>query len=153
MTRIDAKGVEVGKTGSDNFEQMFADSSEGIKDVLGDGVALAGGLTLEQEQVLYEKGVIPPATTGNPALDTLAEMSTGLKVVGAAPQAPSRKALSKLRKFPLPKSPLPWHMQMKNRYHPVLMQFTRLIMRHGKLSKAQYVSDPSGPPISVSLSC
>jgi hypothetical protein len=131
-----------GKTGVDEFEQMFTEANaEGIKCVLGDGAMVKGGLTPEQEQTLYEKGVIPPATTGNPALDTLAEWSTGVKVVGTV-AAPKPKKLSKIRKFPLPKSPLPWHMQMKNRYHPVLMQTTRLIMRHGKLSRAQYVGTP-----------
>lgn len=91
--------------------------------------ALQGGLTPEQEQTLYEEGVIRPASTGNRAIDDMAEIATGLKVVGSGEG----------HKFPLPELPLPWHMQMKNRYHPVLMQISRLLMREGKLSKAQSV--------------
>lgn len=97
----------------------------------------SGGLTPEQEKALYEEGVIPPASSGNPAVDSLQEIATGLKVVGSGEG----------HKFPLPELPLPWYMQMKNRYHPVLAQVSRLLMRDGKLSKAQSVRPR--PPFSA----
>ncbi|SPO05010.1 uncharacterized protein DNG_07695 [Cephalotrichum gorgonifer] len=96
----------------------------------------AGGLTPAQEQALYEEGVVRPAATGNAAVDELAEMATGLKVAGGVPAAKDSSS-SPGHKFPLPELPLPWHMQMKSRYHPVLDQLSRLMMREGKLSKAQ----------------
>lgn len=42
-------------------------------------------------------------------------------------------------KFDLPMLPLPAGSHLKHRYHPVLHQFTNLLMRHGKLSAAQRV--------------
>lgn len=46
-------------------------------------------------------------------------------------------------KFGLPEKPLVQGMHLKNRYEPILAQMTRLIMRHGKLSKAQRVRSRS----------
>ncbi|KAK3381623.1 ribosomal protein S7 domain-containing protein [Podospora didyma] len=40
-------------------------------------------------------------------------------------------------KFGLPELPLPSPMHMKHRYDPVVLQITKLLMRDGKLSKAQ----------------
>ncbi len=45
-------------------------------------------------------------------------------------------------KFGIPETPWQEHMHLKDRYSPVLAQLTRLIMRHGKLSKAQRVFPP-----------
>lgn len=42
-------------------------------------------------------------------------------------------------KFELPELPIPGKMHMKYRYEPVIQQLTRLLMRDGKLSKAQSV--------------
>lgn len=89
----------------------------------------SGGLTPQQEKALYETGVIPPQSSGNEAVDSLQEIASGLVTVGSGEG----------HKFPLPELPLPWYMQMKNRYHPVLTQVSRLLMRDGKLSKAQSV--------------
>lgn len=102
---------------------------------------LKGGLTPEQEKALYEAGVIPPPSSGNAAVDDLAAIAAGLKVVGQGEG----------HKFPLPELPIPWYMQMKERYHPVLAQVSRLLMRDGKLSKAQSVRFfPPLPPFLVS---
>ena len=43
-------------------------------------------------------------------------------------------------KYELPNLPLPSDMRMKHRYNPVVVQITKLLMRDGKLSKAQRVS-------------
>ena len=43
-------------------------------------------------------------------------------------------------KFGLPALPVPSRMHMKHRYEPVVAQITKLLMRDGKLSKAQRVS-------------
>lgn len=42
-------------------------------------------------------------------------------------------------KFGLPSLPLPSTSNLKHRYDPVVEQFTKLIMRHGKLGQAQRV--------------
>ena len=42
-------------------------------------------------------------------------------------------------KFPLPQMPLPVRSHLKFRYHPVVHQFTNLLMRDGKLYLAQRV--------------
>lgn len=103
------------------FEAMFRAANN-------KGPLEAHGLTPSQEEALYEGGVIPPASTGNEAVDQLAQAASGLEIVGREGH-----------KFPLPELPIPWYMQMKNRYHPVLAQLSRLLMREGKLSKAQSV--------------
>ena len=46
--------------------------------------------------------------------------------------------------FELPELPLPNHSHLKHRYDPVVHQVTNLLMRDGKLSKAQRVR-PSVP--------
>ena len=46
--------------------------------------------------------------------------------------------------FGLPELPLQSQLHMKHRYDPVVQQVTNLLMRDGKLSKAQRVS-PSVP--------
>ena len=46
--------------------------------------------------------------------------------------------------FGLPELPLPNHSHLKHRYDPVVHQFTNLLMKDGKLSKAQRVR-PSVP--------
>lgn len=48
-------------------------------------------------------------------------------------------------KYGLPELPIPSNMRAKHRYDPVVEQMTRLIMRDGKLSKAQRVSIASQP--------
>jgi hypothetical protein len=57
----------------------------------------------------------------------------GVQVVSAA----STPAVG--HKFPLPTLPLPSKMHVKHRYDPLLVQLTRLLMKDGKLSKAQRV--------------
>lgn len=53
--------------------------------------------------------------------------------------------------FDLPALPLPPNSNLKHRYDPIVKQFTNLMMRDGKLSKAQRVY-PSLPLISTKLS-
>lgn len=96
-----------------------------------------GALTPAQEEALYTDGIIPPVASGNPAVDQLAEITSGVQPV-VQPAAD----LGEGHKFPLPEKPFPWHTKMQQRYHPLLMQFARLLMKDGKLSQAQYVGWP-----------
>jgi small subunit ribosomal protein S7 len=50
-------------------------------------------------------------------------------------------------KYGLPELPIAPNMRAKHRYDPVVEQMTRLIMRDGKLSKAQRVSIPPSDPL------
>lgn len=52
--------------------------------------------------------------------------------------------------FDLPALPLPPNSNLKHRYDPIVKQFTNLMMRDGKLSKAQRVCQ-SVPLISTKL--
>lgn len=55
-------------------------------------------------------------------------------------------------KYGLPELPIPSDMRAKHRYDPVVEQLTRLIMRDGKLSKAQRVSTTTTTCYSQELS-
>ncbi|KAM5346667.1 hypothetical protein ACJ41O_009672 [Fusarium nematophilum] len=88
-----------------------------------------GGLTSAQEDVLYREGTIPTAEKAE-ALVAAADNAE----VAAAEDVEVQNAG---HKFGLPKRPWPEGFNMKKRYHPVLEQITRLLMRDGKLSVAQ----------------
>lgn len=94
-----------------------------------------GGLTTAQEDTLYREGTIPPPEEAAAlvataqAVEAAAKMSTS---EGGDIQNPGHK-------FGLPKKPYPDGFNLKQRYHPVLEQFSRLLMRDGKLSVAQRV--------------
>lgn len=94
-----------------------------------------GGLTPAQEQTLYREGSIPPAEEAEAlvATEEAAEPSSELVApVEGALQDPGHK-------FGLPPRPYPAGFNLKQRFHPVLEQITRLLMRDGKLSVAQRV--------------
>ncbi|KAG5979164.1 hypothetical protein E4U55_005481 [Claviceps digitariae] len=96
-----------------------------------------GGLTAAQEEVLYSEGTIPSPQE--------AEVKVASEKVEEMPAQKSRpqtvmeweKSPNSGHKFPLPKKPYPEGYNLKKRYHPVLEQFTRLLMKDGKLSVAQ----------------
>ena len=56
------------------FEAMFRAAND-------KGALEAHGLTPGQEEALYEGGVIPPASTGNAAVDKLAEVRRGWRLL------------------------------------------------------------------------
>ncbi|KAF7559986.1 hypothetical protein G7046_g4169 [Stylonectria norvegica] len=89
-------------------------------------------LTKAQEETLYREGTIPPPAEAE-ALVAAAET--------AEQEADSLVEENELHnpghKFGLPKRPWPENYSHKKRYHPVLEQITRLLMRDGKLSVAQ----------------
>ncbi|KAK2590862.1 hypothetical protein QQS21_011454 [Conoideocrella luteorostrata] len=94
--------------------------------------AREGGLTAAQEEALYREGTIPPpaqaeALIAEGSVTESSKLSTS--EIGDI-QNPGHK-------FGLPKKPYPEGFNMKQRYHPVLEQLTRLLMRDGKLSVAQ----------------
>ncbi|KKP02263.1 hypothetical protein THAR02_05627 [Trichoderma harzianum] len=86
-----------------------------------------GGLTEAQEEALYREGVIPPPEQ---AEAIVAAGSQSIVPVGSEVQNAGHK-------FGLPQKPYPDGFHVKKRYHPVLEQITRLLMRHGELSVAQ----------------
>ncbi|GAB0136140.1 hypothetical protein EsDP_00004452 [Epichloe bromicola] len=91
-----------------------------------------GGLTAAQEEALYREGTIPPPQDAEALVaKDQASQSTQLSTSqGGDIQNPGHK-------FGLPKKPCPEGFNLKKRYHPVLEQLTRLLMRDGKLSVAQ----------------
>ncbi|UKZ50145.1 hypothetical protein TrVGV298_004401 [Trichoderma virens] len=92
-----------------------------------------GGLTEAQEEALYREGVIPPPEQ---AEAVVAAGSQSIVPVGTEVQNAGHK-------FGLPQKPYPDGFHVKKRYHPVLEQITRLLMRHGELSVAQRRPPPS----------
>ncbi|KAL7924698.1 ribosomal protein S7 [Trichoderma austrokoningii] len=91
-----------------------------------------GGLTEAQEEALYREGVIPPPEAAEAVVaksEAAAESQSIFPVSGELQNAG--------HKFGLPKKPYPEGFNVKKRYHPVLEQITRLLMRHGELSVAQ----------------
>ncbi|KAI8721907.1 Ribosomal-S7 domain-containing protein [Fusarium sp. LHS14.1] len=90
--------------------------------------SIEGGLTPAQEHILYQEGTIPSAEKAE-ALVAAAE-NAHLAQVDTEVENPGHK-------FGLPQRPWPQGFNLKKRYHPVLEQITRLLMRDGKLSVAQ----------------
>lgn len=97
-----------------------------------------GGLTAAQEEALYREGTIPPPQDAEAlvAEDEASQSTQLLTPQGGDIQNPGHK-------FGLPKKPYPEGFNLKKRYHPVLEQLTRLLMRDGKLSVAQRVRERS----------
>ncbi|KAG5949446.1 hypothetical protein E4U53_005875 [Claviceps sorghi] len=91
-------------------------------------------LTAAQEEALYREGTIPPA-------DEAEALLASEEADQSAESTPSTTAWGDIRdpghKFGLPKKPYPEGFHLRQRYHPVLEQLTRLLMRDGKLSVAQ----------------
>lgn len=86
-----------------------------------------GGLTEAQEEALYREGVIPPP-----------EQAEAVVAAGSQSIVPVVTEVQNAgHKFGLPQKPYPDGFHVKKRYHPVLEQITRLLMRHGELSVAQ----------------
>ena len=90
----------------------------------------SGGLASHQQQ--EPAFVVPSDADGN--VDTLRQLQ--LASYGLNPFDPDLLG----HKFGLPELPLEKDNHLKYRYSPVIMQITRLLMRDGKLSKAQRVS-------------
>ncbi|KKA30011.1 hypothetical protein TD95_004400 [Thielaviopsis punctulata] len=109
------------------FDQALADSAinsfPGTTASDSQFVHVPGGLTEAQAEVLYHEGRIPAAANAKAELANL--------------QKEEPKDEKPGHKFPLPELPLPPNSQLKERYHPVLHQIVRLLMRDGKLSRAQ----------------
>ncbi|KJZ76933.1 hypothetical protein HIM_03810 [Hirsutella minnesotensis 3608] len=92
-----------------------------------------GGLTPAQEDTLYREGAIPPAEDVE-ALDL--ELQATESSTQLAKTNPGQ--LENLgHKFGLPPKTYPPGFNLKQRYHPVLEQISRLLMRDGKLAAAQ----------------
>jgi small subunit ribosomal protein S7 len=97
-----------------------------------------GGLTEAQEEALYREGVIPPPEEAEAVLARSEAAAESQSIVSI--ETDVQKAG---HKFGLPQKPYPEGFHVKKRYHPVLEQITRLLMRHGELSVAQRVCMPS----------
>ncbi|OAQ99057.1 hypothetical protein LLEC1_02875 [Akanthomyces lecanii] len=95
------------------------DDAELEKMMYGGRSAQQGGLSEAQEEVLYRDGAIPPAKDA----ETVLAAGEDIQNLG--------------HKWPLPQKPYPDGFNVKKRYHPVVEQITRLMMRDGKLAAAQ----------------
>lgn len=93
-----------------------------------------GALTEAQEDVLYREGVIPSPDVAEALLAASEASVLEASSTGQELQNPGHK-------FALPQKPYPEGFNMKKRYHPVIEQITRVLMRDGKLSVAQRVRD------------
>jgi small subunit ribosomal protein S7 len=98
------------------------------------------GLTEAQEEALYSGGSIVPADQAEALVAAAAQQSVATADAGDILDSPGHK-------YPLPTRPYPADFNHKKRYHPVLDQMIRLMMRDGKLSVAQRV----GPRLDISF--
>jgi small subunit ribosomal protein S7 len=87
------------------------------------------GLTPAQEEVLYREGTIPSPVQ--------AASMVAAEGGPAVPVDDINTIENPGHKFGLPQKPYPDGFNLKKRYHPVLEQITRLMMKDGKLSVAQ----------------
>jgi small subunit ribosomal protein S7 len=92
------------------------------------------GLTSAQQEVLYRDGTILPADEAEAMVESTGSRSDVVEM--------DNQVENPGHKFGLPVKPYPEGFHMKKRYHPVLEQITRLMMKDGKLSVAQRVSGP-----------
>ncbi len=97
-----------------------------------------GGLSEAQEEVLYREGTIPSPDVAE-ALMAAADSAQASTTASPPATTISDQLLNPGHKFELPTKPYPEGFNVKKRYHPVLEQITRLLMRDGKLSVAQRV--------------
>ncbi|KAF5026126.1 hypothetical protein F66182_1774 [Fusarium sp. NRRL 66182] len=91
--------------------------------------SIEGGLTPAQEDVLYREGTIPSAEKAEALVASAAQAELET--------TDSTEVQNPGHKFGLPSRPWPQGFNLKKRYHPVLEQITRLLMKDGKLSVAQ----------------
>ncbi|KAM3440963.1 hypothetical protein NHJ13734_003027 [Beauveria thailandica] len=97
-----------------------------------------GGLTQAQEEVLYRDGAVPPAEEAEAVLAVKGAEEAELEEAGESGEGGEN--IQKLgHKWPLPQKPYPDDFNVKKRYHPVVQQIVRLMMRDGKLATAQRV--------------
>lgn len=101
-----------------------------------------GGLTPAQEQALYREGSIPPVEDVEALEATEEAVEPPLEVAASSDGELDDPG----HKFGLPSRPYEPGFNFKQRYHPVLEQITRLLMRHGKLSVAQRVCNGTPMP-------
>ncbi|TWU77712.1 hypothetical protein ED733_008424 [Metarhizium rileyi] len=99
--------------------------------------ATGGGLTAAQEEALYRGGTIPPSAEAEAEAFVAPVARSQSSEAAQLPASQGGDIQNPGHKFGLPKKPYPEGFNMKQRYHPVLEQLTRLLMRHGKLSVAQ----------------
>jgi small subunit ribosomal protein S7 len=99
-------------------------------------------LTPAQEETLYREGQIPSPEVAE-ALNAAAEQAEEeLELMEEEVEVEVEEETGVQNpghKFGLLRGPWPEGMNHKKRYHPVLEQITRLLMRDGKLSAAQRV--------------
>lgn len=100
------------------------------------------GLTKAQEESLYQEGMIPTPQEAEEKFGEEVRHQEEVEhavVANAAPALEQEPALENGLKFAAPKPLSGEGYHLKRRYHPVLEQITRLLMRDGKLSVAQRV--------------
>lgn len=83
------------------------------------------GLTVAQEEALFREGRIPTPSDAEALAEAESETVQGAEQLG--------------HNFPLPQGPFDRDYHLKKRYHPVLDQLTKLMMKDGKMASAQRV--------------
>ncbi|KAG6010842.1 hypothetical protein E4U54_008330 [Claviceps lovelessii] len=95
------------------------------------------GLTAAQEETLYREGTIPPPQESEALVASSHQADQSAQSSLSSATAEWGDVRNPGLKFGPPKKPYPEGFNLKQRYHPVLEQLTRLLMRDGKLSVAQ----------------
>ncbi|RDA93871.1 hypothetical protein CP533_4536 [Ophiocordyceps camponoti-saundersi (nom. inval.)] len=127
------------------------DAPRSFIDTLDDSVLGMYGskpLTPAQEDVLYTQGRIPNPEEAETIIsdelnseEAAAEIEPGFESESESGSESGSKPKPEPEdpghKFGLPEQPYPPNFHLKQRYHPVVDQLTRLLMRDGKLSVAQ----------------
>ncbi|PFH56025.1 hypothetical protein XA68_17186 [Ophiocordyceps unilateralis] len=132
---------EDGRHGQNEKPEHSADEThDSFIDTLDDAVLdmyNSKPLTRAQENILYDQGRIPSPNEAEAEVETLdADDDTPEQALTADASAdPEPEDLG--HKFGIPEKPYPPDFHLKKRYHPVLDQITKLLMRDGKLSVAQ----------------
>ncbi|KAI9900609.1 hypothetical protein N3K66_004871 [Trichothecium roseum] len=102
--------------GDEALEKLFYGGKANPKE--GDG-----GLTVAQEEALFREGRIPSPSDAEALAEAESETVQGAEQLG--------------HNFPLPQGPFDRDYHLKKRYHPVLDQLTKLMMKDGKMASAQ----------------
>ncbi|RCI15956.1 hypothetical protein L249_2731 [Ophiocordyceps polyrhachis-furcata BCC 54312] len=128
---------------ADAAGQAADDAPRSFIDTLDDatlGMYESKPLTPAQQDVLYTQGRIPNPDEAETILSDQVDAEEA--VADTEPELerepePKPKPEDPGHKYGLPEKPYPPNFHLKKRYHPVLDQITRLLMRDGKLSVAQ----------------
>ncbi|PHH86341.1 hypothetical protein CDD83_10387 [Cordyceps sp. RAO-2017] len=138
--------LQAGDAAADSYIDSIDDSI--LEQLLPAGNGGNGGLTPAQEEMLYNEGTIPSPEEAEARLlvagegEAEGEAVEEAQLEAAEPgpvesESVGEEVQNAGHKFGIPQKPFPDGFHLRKRYHPVLEQITRLLMRDGKLSVAQ----------------